>query len=174
MNNLITPAEFQSAKDIGHKLDEKKINSLIEMAQSTDLKELLSARFYFDLLDNQNEENYQDLLSGCTFQFLGVNYYQDGLKALLCDYVMAKYVLQVNTNFTPFGVTIKTSENSEPVDRNTLKDIAVQNTQLAGSRFEIIKLYLDTNWDKFPNWINNIYSSEVQPTERTYRLRKIS
>jgi hypothetical protein len=31
----------------------------------------------------------------------------DGIKALLADYFMAKYVLQVNTNFGPFVQQIK-------------------------------------------------------------------
>jgi hypothetical protein len=35
-----------------------------------------------------------------------ISYAHDGIKAL-ADYFMAKYVLQVNTNFGPFGATNK-------------------------------------------------------------------
>jgi hypothetical protein len=38
---------------------------------------------------------------------IGISYAHDGIKALLADYFMAKYVLQVNTNFGPFGATNK-------------------------------------------------------------------
>ena len=173
MNKLITPAEFKAAKDIGNKVDENKINAAIEAAQSINLKEVLGARFYFDMIDKQNDPNYQDLLSGCTFQFLGVNYYQEGLKAYLCDVTMAKYCTSINTNFTPFGATNKIPQDGELVDRNTLKDIGTQNLEMAGSKFEQIKLYLDLNFAKFPTWINNIYSSEAPSSERTFRFRKI-
>jgi hypothetical protein len=36
---------------------------------------------------------------------------------------MAKYVLQVNTNFGPFGATNKAPQDGEIADRNSLKDI---------------------------------------------------
>ena len=174
MQKLITVNEFKSVKDVGEKVDDKKINQAIEIAQSTDLKDLLGSRFYFDMMNNLEQANYQDLLSGCTFTFMGVTYYQDGIKALLTDYTMAKYALSINTNFTPFGATVKQSNDSEPADRNSLKDISTQQTQLAGSRWETIKLYLDTNIPKYPNWVNNIYGgAEFINSERTFRIRKI-
>lgn len=172
-NKLITVDDFKSFKDVGEKVDVKKINQAIEMAQITDLKDALGDRFYFDLLSNFEQPQYQDLLSGCTFNYAGVNYYQDGIKALLSDYTMAKYVLQINTNFTPFGATVKQSDNSEPSDRNTLKDISTQHLQFAGSRFEIIKLYLDSNTEIFQNWIYNDCGSTSLNSERTFRFRKI-
>jgi hypothetical protein len=49
---------------------------------------------------------------------------------------MAKYVLQVNTNFGPFGATNKAPQDGEIVDRNSLKDIATQ--QVAKRRYKQI------------------------------------
>lgn len=173
MNNILTPAEIKNYKDIGKVIDENKVNAIIEQTQITDLKNALGDRFYFDLLNNLETENYQPLLNGSSFEYFGINYYQDGIKALLSDYFMSKYVLQVNTNFTPFGATVKQTDNSEPADRNSLKDISTQQLQLAGARLEIIKMYLNANTLIFPEWHNNIYGSDSQPTERTFRFRKI-
>lgn len=174
MNNLLTPTQIQSFKDIGYKIDENKINPIIEQAQIVELKEVLGDRFYFDVLANKDNPDYAPLFSGCSFTYFDVNYYQDGLNALLGDYFMSKYVLQVNTNFTPFGATQKLAQDSEPTDRNSLKDISTQQLQLAGARWEIIYLYLNANPALFPNWKNNIYASESVPAgERTFKFRKI-
>jgi hypothetical protein len=175
MNNILTAAEAQSFKDIGQKIDIKKIDSNIEQAQLTELKGVLGDRFYFDLLNNVSNPTYQDLLSGSSFTYLGVNYYQDGLKALLADYFMAKYVLSINNNFTPFGATQKAPQDGELTDRNSLKDISTQQMQLAGARWEIIKMYLNVNYTLFPHWLNAIYGDESQSItgKNSFRFRKI-
>lgn len=174
MNNIITPTEIKTYKDIGNKIDDNKIIPIIEQAQITELKSNLGDRFYFDLLNNLANPIYQPLLSGCSFTYFGINYYQDGIKALLSDYFMSKYVLQVNTNFTPFGATTKTPQDGETADRNSLKDIATQQLQLAGARWEIIKMYLNSSSLILPEWQNNIYGSDTSTTsERTFRFRKI-
>jgi hypothetical protein len=46
---------------------------------------------------------------------------------------MAK-VLQVNTNFGPFGATNKTPQDGEIADRNSLKDITNNKYKDAGAR----------------------------------------
>lgn len=174
MNKILTATEIKLYKDIGEKIDEKKINPIIEQAQITELKDRLGSDFYFDVLANLNTPEYQDLLSGSTFTYNGVVYYQDGLKALTSDYFMSKYVLAINTNFTPFGSTVKLSSDSQPTERNTLKDVSTQQMQLAGARWEIIKLYLDSNADLFPKWgKNNTCGGSSSTSERRFRIRKI-
>jgi hypothetical protein len=174
MNNILTATEIKSYKDIGNKIDENKINPIIEQAQLTELKPVLGDRFYFHMLNNLNNPIYQPLLNGCSFVFADITYQHDGIKALLSDYFMAKYVLQVNTNFTPFGATNKAPQDGELADRNSLKDISTQQLQLAGARWEIIKMYLNSSTLIFPEWHNNIYGSAAAvATERTFKFRKI-
>ncbi|MCG2611507.1 hypothetical protein LZZ90_08300 [Flavobacterium sp. SM15] len=174
MNKIVTATEIKTYKDVGEKIDEKKINPIIEQAQITELKDRLGSDFFFDVLANLSNPDYQNLLSGSTFTHNGIEYYQDGLKALTADYFMSKYVLLTNVNHTPFGATTKLSNDSQPVDRNTLKDISTQQMQLAGSRWEIIKLYLDSNSDLFPKWgKNNTCGGSTSVSERRFRIRKI-
>ncbi len=173
MNNILTASEINNYKDIGNKIDESKINGIIEQAQLTELKSVLGDRFYFDLLNNLATPKYQPLLSGCSFTYFGITYQHDGIKALLSDYFMSKYILLVNINFEPFGATIKISDKSEPADRNSLKDISTQQLQLAGARWEIIKMYLIASTLIFPEWRNNIGSESNIVGERTFRFRKI-
>jgi hypothetical protein len=87
---------------------------------------------------------------------------------------MAKYVLQVNTNFGPFGATNKAPQDGEIADRNSLKDIATQQVQVAGARWEIIKLYLIANYQIFTEWRNPIFADNVSViSQRTLKFRKI-
>jgi hypothetical protein len=47
------------------------------------IKPLLGDRFYFDLINNLDNEKYQPLLDGCAFTYFGISYAHDGIKALL-------------------------------------------------------------------------------------------
>lgn len=173
MNKIIEVEEIKLYKDIGKNPDSDKINQLIEESQITHLKDTLGSQFYFDLYNNLNNPIYQDLLSGSSFTYQNVNYYHDGIKALLSDYFMAKFVMQINVNFTPFGATVKDSDNSTPVERNTLKDISTQQFQLAASRWELIEMYLDSNKSIFSNWKNNACTNSSESSERRYKFRII-
>lgn len=182
MSNILTAIELTNYKDIGYKsltgttkVDVNKINQVLDEVQLTNLKDALGDRFYFDLISNLENPDYQDLLSGSTFEYCDITYKQDGIKALLADFFMAKYVLVVNTNFTPFGATVKNSNDSEPADRNSLKDISNHQSQLAGARLEIIRYYLDSNTTLFPNWKHNTFTSETcnYSTGRRFRFKKL-
>lgn len=172
MNKILTIEELKGFKDIGgKKVDVDKINPIISQAQDVDLRDYLGAAFYFDVLANLETEKYQPLLSGGTFMKNTVTYYQEGLKSLLADLFMARFVIQINTNITPFGAVTNMSNGSEPTDRNTLKDIAQMNREMAGSKWEIIKMYLEENKALFP--INNTSSDTIATGERRLRFRRI-
>jgi hypothetical protein len=83
---------------------------------------------------------------------------------------MAKYVLQVNTNFGPFGATNKAPQDGEIAD--SLKDIATQQVQVAGARWEIIKLYLIANYQIFQNGEINFADNVSVISQRTLKFRK--
>jgi len=173
MNKIITATEIKNYKDIGNKIDLNKINPIIEQAQLTEVKDVLGSDFYFDVLNNLNSPEYQDLLSGSTFLHNDITYYQDGLKALTADYFMAKYIMQINTNIDPFGATTKQNNNSIPAERNSLKDISTMHLQMAGSRWESIKIYLDENKEIFPKWRSFCGIGASSSSEKIMRIRKI-
>ncbi len=179
--NLITIEDIQTLKDIGKKNEATsakladKANPVITQAHD-DLREYLGVNFYFDVLANQDNPDYQDLLSGSTFTIAGqspvITYYQTGLKAMLIDLFMARYLPQINTNITPFGVTVKQSQDSEPTDRAILQDRAKEQTQMAGSKWELIKMYLTEKYTQFPAY--NTCANTIVTGERKMRLRRIA
>jgi hypothetical protein len=171
MNKIITAEGLKDWIDLGKKIDDDKINPIILQAQDVDLRDYMGMKFYFDVIGNLENENYQALLSGSTFTYDGVTMYHEGLKSMLASLFMARYTMQLNINFTPFGATIKASDNSEPADRNSLKDLAQGHKEQAGSKWEIIKLYLEANKVLFPN--NTCTSNTIATGERRLKFRKI-
>lgn len=151
MSNIITNDEFKAYRNITYKVDENKITNSIKQAHS-DLKEVLGDAFYFDVIKNQNESSYSELLSGDEFDIDGNIFIQDGLKSLIADYAYARYLYEVNINHSPFGMVQKQSNNSEPIDRNMIRDLVKQVNIDASRKFEIIKVYLDANKETFKVW----------------------
>lgn len=154
MANLITAVEFATFRDISKKLDEDKINEAIGLAQKSDLYDILGD-FYFDVLKNAAETNYEDLMNGSEFEYCGEDFEHDGIKALLADYTMSRFSYSGNMNWTAFGLQKKISEDSEAIDRNTMKDLAKQAQVDAGIKFKTIQKYLLSN----PNGIFDRYCS---------------
>ncbi|MBP0904849.1 hypothetical protein ACFSKN_04720 [Mariniflexile gromovii] len=151
MSNIITAQEFATYRDVGKKLDTNKIDECIKQAQTIDLYDVLND-FYFDLIENIDNEEYADLLSGSTFTVKGQSYIQAGLNSLLADYTYNRYMYSVNTNLTPFGAVTKLSNDSQPIDRNLLKDISKQTQIDASIKFQMIDKYLKNNSSRFPRY----------------------
>lgn len=175
MQQLINIDDIKLFKDLGKNPSVDKINPIISQAHD-DLREYLGVNFYFDVVANKETESYQDLLSGSSFTIAGqtpqITYYQEGLKVMLIDLFMARYVSQINTNITPFGATVKHSQDSEPVDRATLQDRSKEQSQMAGSKWELIKMYLTEKSTMFPAY--NTCSNTIATGERKMRLRRIA
>ena len=151
MSNIITVDEFTIYRNVSKKIDEGKVNECIELAQTIDLYDALDD-FYFDLIENLDNQDYQDLLSGSTFTVNNKVYRQAGIKSLLADYTYTRYLYQINTNHTPFGFQQKFTQDSQPVDRNLIKDM-VKQTQIDTSiKFKMIDKYLKNNKEIFPRY----------------------
>lgn len=149
--SLITADEFASLKRISKKYDLSKVEDSILRAHH-DLRNLLGSAFFFDIIANQNEDQYQELLNGTDFEAYSMFFEHEGLKSLLADFAYSRYLYEINVNHSPFGLTVKNSTDSEPVDRNMIKDLVKQNNQDADEKWKLIKLYLETSIPEFTIW----------------------
>ncbi len=152
---MITTTEFKSFRDVGKKLDTDKATEAIKLAQGVDLYDVLGD-FLFVVLDNVDSVSYADLMTGSTFTYGDITYQHDGIKSLLADYTYARYVASINVNFTPFGAVKKLSNDSEPVDRNTIRDTVKLAQQDASIKFSFIDKYLLSDTVTFTDyWTGN-------------------
>lgn len=152
--SLITVQEFANNRNVSKKLDEGKIEECIDLAEGSDLYDILGD-FYFDIVKNQNETDYADLMAGSSFEYCGEEFTHKGIKKLLSDYVYSRYVYVGNINDTAFGMVAKTYQDGTPTERNTLKDLAKQAQVDAGFKFQIIEKYILSKPDTFSRYCGN-------------------
>lgn len=153
MSNLITHIEFAALKPVVDKYSTDKVEESITQAHS-DLSEVLGGAFYFDVINNKDDAEYQELLNGGTYVFNSNTYKHAGLKSLVADYTYSRYLYVANINHTPFGMTQKNGQDSEAVNRNILKDMIKQNNKDASMKWLLIENYLQENKETFTVWAN--------------------
>ena len=154
MEQIITATEFAAFRDISKKVDEDKANEAILLAQQSDLLDILGG-FYFDVLKNKDVTEWSELMNGSEFTYNDEDYEHAGIKALLADYTYARFVYMININATPFGFQTKFTQDSEGIDRNTIKDLSKQAQVDAGIKFKIIRLYILSDTTLFARYCKN-------------------
>lgn len=154
MTNLITPQEFATYRNISQKLDESKINEAIGLAQQSDLLKTLGG-FYFDVLKNSAHVDWTGLMNGEVFLYNDEEFEHMGVKKMLGDYTYARFAHTGNITPTPFGFQKKTTQDSEAVDRNTMKDLSAQAKVDAGIKFIFIEKYILSKPDLFSRYCKN-------------------
>jgi hypothetical protein len=143
--SLITSTELKALRDIGNKIDTDKADEAIQLAQETDLYNLLGD-FYFDVVANAaGVGNWALLMDGSTFTVDGEDFIHRGIKALLADLAYARYSKKINANFSPFGMTVKSTPDSTPVPEETQKQVVIDAKRDAGVKLKLIIAFIETD-----------------------------
>ena len=156
MANLITRddiAQYRQITDNVHTL--KIINQHIIDAQFSDIQKLLGVDLYNDLIRNETDSKYVDLLNGGTYTYDNVTYTNVGLKAVIVHYAYGRYILQGSQTDTPFGYVQKTNNSSQEVSFAAKKNMSKMNQQMAFTYWENVKNFLDRNKTDYPLWNSN-------------------
>lgn len=151
MHLLINKTDIQGLKDISNHTTLERIKEYINDAQLMDLCPLLGNDFYFDILANYNDPEYQELLNGGNFDVNGCTWKHEGLKRVLIEFTWGRYTHFGVNNDTAFGNVIKTNEFSQTTSNEDRRDLWKQSQQKANAYFEVIKRYLDLS-NNFPKW----------------------
>lgn len=138
---LITVEEFKVFRDLGYKVDTDKATEAIRESQQVELYDNFG-QFVFDIIANKDEATYTDLMNGSTFTVSGYDFIQEGIKSLLADFAYARYLSKIAMNLTPFGITIKIAEDSQPVDKKTIDEMIMKTLQDADVKKQLIDKYL--------------------------------
>lgn len=168
MANLVTRADIALFKQISKSVYDDVLNSYISDAQFTDVQPLMGSDFYFDMIENSTDANYQTLLDGGIYQYQGVDYTSVGLKAVISHFAYARYIMFGSQTDTPFGLTEKTNENSFNVSVSGKKTIYKMNQQMAQGYWENVEQFLLRNPDDYPKWNNSCIQRNG-----TFRISKI-
>ena len=172
-SNLITHEEFSSLKNIGVDYNHFKVDECINNAHS-DLQEVMGSGFFFDVIKNQNEIEYNDLINGSSFiNEKGYDVAHKGLKSVLVDYTYSRYLYEINNSITPFGMVTKQYQDGETVDRNMIKDLVKMSNQNAATKWELIEDYLNVNLSTFPIWARQ-KNQNHNPTNNTFNTSKFT
>lgn len=141
---IITVDELKAFRNLGFKVDVAKAEEAIKEAMQVELYDAYG-NFSFDIIKNKDEDSYVDLMSGSEFTISGKVFIHAGIKSLVADYAFARYLDKLKMNLTPFGITVKRSDDSEPVNVKTVDSIIMKALQDADVKKTIIDRYLTEN-----------------------------
>lgn len=150
--SLINSTELKTYRDIGNKIDIDKVNESIDLAQTVDLYNILGD-FYFDVVANAG--TWSDLMDGSTFVVGSLTFTHSGIKRLLGDLAYARYAKMINANFSPFGMTIKSTPDSNPVSEGAIKDIVIDAKRDADVKFRVIEAFLKTDKTTYSRYFSS-------------------
>jgi len=140
------------------------VTNFVQLATEVEVKEfriLLGIDFYSDLIANQAETRYVNLIEGTSF----VNYRNNtvsfnGLKYILAFMNFSKYVGESFVSDTFTGMVRKNRDESESLSTGDIKRLQLDAREIALQDFELIKEFLDKNNTIYPLW-NYTYSKKA-------------
>jgi len=169
IDKIITAIEFAAFRNISKKVDTDKVNESIDLAQQSDLQDMLGG-FYYDVLKNKDESKYSDLMDGSEFTYCDEIFQHAGIKALLADLTYSRFIYMINVNLTPFGAQSKFTEDSNGIDRNHIKDLSGQAKFDGGVKFKIIQKYLLSEPELFSRYCSGQNVNTSQFTQKISKL----
>lgn len=154
-NLIINKVDIQDFKQVSRALSVEKSDEYIREAQEIDLRAILQAKFYADLIANYQNTAYQTLIHGGTYVVDGLTYTFSGLKAFIAYMAYARLVMTVDVVNTPFGLNRKLSQDSEPISHVQKRDIRDESRQTASAYWEQCRLFIEANRDAYPYYFES-------------------
>lgn len=145
--------------NIGAKSD--TLDRAIEQAEDFDVKSALGNVFFTEV--DSKKTTYTTLLNGGSYTYNGYTYSFKGLNYAIAYFAFARWTKGSNTNATPFGTVIKSSNDSDPVPASELM-IKVNEYKSIGSQY--LQECLDfLNLQSDP--IYTLYRNSVSPQTKS-------
>jgi hypothetical protein len=130
MTNLINITDFTENKFITQNLQGSDVNPVILEAQDFDIKPVLGASLYLNMMNNLTDSKYVDLLDGKEYTPTGEAdpIYFSGLKMVLKYYVYERLLVLNGVKSTNSGFVQKTLENSERISDKRIAQMTAQSS----------------------------------------------
>lgn len=156
---LITADDFTPFADICTNVDPDRINLYIAVAQRKHLRDVLGKPLYKDLLEKYAASLLTVDPVAPTEEYANL---RAEILPFLCFASYAEYLPYSNAHSTPFGIRIKTSEFSEPVDAATLALMGKNAMDLAITYKGDLIDYLTKNFKD-----NDLYTDKSKEEDAT-------
>ncbi|MFJ1490764.1 hypothetical protein [Capnocytophaga canis] len=150
MKLLINKQDIDKYFQISIHRKEAEVDRFVREAQLFDLKPKICDPFFVDLTDENASTDYSKLLDGGYYIYDNKNYYFEGLKACLCYFFHARYVVKSHQKDTATGLVMKDNSNSNAVSNSEKKDIQRLNQQDANRLWEDCLIFLQRNKENYP------------------------
>lgn len=170
---LLTAEELRSIIDVSlSSKDLTVVDRAIRDAQNADLAPLLGFNFYSSIIQDPSTPAMVALLDGGTYEFIGRQFFNPGIKVVLANYAYPRYVMANAQKDTPFGMVQKQMQESEAISTARLKEIGKEHKQVAYQYWAQVQLFLDRNTETYEHWLSDCLLGEKDKS--VFRIRKIN
>lgn len=175
---LITLDDIRAIKQISQNINAvDRLQPYIQEAQLFDVKEKLGPVFYHDVIKNNSDQKYQDLLNGITYTDNASpanEYHFAGLKSAIAYYAYARYILNGQITATGFSVVRKTNEFSEPVEEKTLVRLSTQARMAGDALMNDAINFLNIKYSIYTKWNTGVCAPSRSTGSKIYGIDNFS
>lgn len=163
---ILSAEKMKSITGISQNIGQKSdiLDRAIEQAEDFDVKSVLNNVFFTQI--DKNKATYSLLLNGGEYIYNGYTYSFRGLHYAIAYFALSRWTKNSNTNATPFGTVVKSSNDSDPVSNADLM-IKVNEYKSVGTQYldECLQ-FLSLQTDP----IYNLYRNSVSQQTKTSSL----
>jgi len=129
---LITVNDIRAYRAIATNIDDARVNTFIAEAEQLDILPAVGAAEYARLAAGQGlSPDETALLNGGYYvNYAGVEEHQNGVKAALSYLAYARFIRCHGVNITPFGVVVKSADDSQPASQQVVSAAAKDAEQI--------------------------------------------
>ena len=149
---LINKSKVAEVLQVAIGFNTEEFDVFIREAQFMDLKPLVCEDFYFDVLQNKDDEPWSKLISGGDYDYKGRTYSFRGIADVLSYFTYARFILKANNQSTTHGFVTKKSPHSDPMPLEEKRNFYYKYKSDANKIFEDTKKYIERNISDFPSW----------------------
>lgn len=132
-----------------------QLNPVIIITQQIDIAESIGEALFLDLVENRTADKYKTLLNGEKYTVSGKTKIFSGLIPAIVFYTHARYILNKNSNDTPFGVQGHTNDYGQLVSDKTLNRISLASGQTGNYYIQKVHDYLKNKKDIYTLYEDN-------------------
>lgn len=168
---LIALADFnEDTIPLPEGMEEERLTTAVDEAQNTDLKPLLGAAQFADLIINRAAVKYVKLLDGETYTNAnGEVIIYPGLKFALIYWTMAHFYLRQQTTVGTHGIVRKRDDRSDAVDGKEIARQVHQFRSVAMAYWNDVETYLREKKTTYPLYKSTCAGS----TKSSFRINDV-